>query len=115
MADQENHPHGGMKPMYVVWIALLFLTIIEVLLAYLQVPLMLMLISLLGLSTIKAALIVAYFMHMKFERMSLVLTIVPAFIACMLLLNVFFPDAMRMKRIGVNRELAAPAGEARHP
>src|SRR2546428_9850070 len=33
--------------------------------------------SLLGLSIIKAALIIAYFMHLKFERLSLFLTLFP--------------------------------------
>jgi cytochrome c oxidase subunit IV len=40
----------------------------EVFLAYMQTPMMIMLTVLLGLSVIKAALIIAYFMHLKFER-----------------------------------------------
>jgi cytochrome c oxidase subunit IV len=60
-----------------VWIALLVLTGIEVLLAYEQVPLLIMLTALLGLSIIKASLIIAYFMHLKFERFSLFLTLFP--------------------------------------
>ena len=50
---------------------------------------------LLGLSIIKAALIVAYFMHLKFERLSLILTIIPMLVVCILLLFVFFPDSFR--------------------
>ena len=48
-----------------------------------------------GLSIIKAALIVAYFMHLKFERLSLILTIVPMLVVCICLLFVFFPDSFR--------------------
>ena len=54
-----------------------------------------MLTILMGLSIIKAALIVAYFMHLRFERLSLVLTLVPMLIVCICLLFVFFPDSFR--------------------
>jgi cytochrome c oxidase subunit 4 len=55
----------------------------------------LMLTILLGLSIIKAALIIAYFMHLKFERLSLILTLVPMLVICICLLFVFFPDSFR--------------------
>ena len=48
-----------------------------------------------GLTLLKAFYIVAYFMHLKFERLSLVLTIVPMLVVCILLLLVFFPDSFR--------------------
>jgi cytochrome c oxidase subunit 4 len=78
-----SHGHGGdahriekMKPMYVVWTWLLVLTLIEVFLAYEQVPLHIMLVALLGMSALKAAMITAWFMHLKFERAALVLAVV---------------------------------------
>jgi cytochrome c oxidase subunit IV len=87
---------GGLKPMYIVWVWLLVVTLVEVFLAYIHVPIHIMLIALLGMSVVKAALIVAYFMHLKFERIGLVYTIVPAMVGTMLLMNVFFPDARRL-------------------
>jgi hypothetical protein len=54
-----------------VWLFLLALTGVEVLLAYLHTPPIVMLVALMGLSLLKAAYIIAYFMHMKFERRSL--------------------------------------------
>jgi cytochrome c oxidase subunit 4 len=111
MVDHSEH-EVLLRPMYWVWGWLLGMTTIEVVLAYFHLNLILMLIVLLGLSLVKAALIIAYFMHMKFERLNLVLTIIPAMIATILLLNAFFPDAVRIKEHGVNREVAAPmAGE----
>ena len=111
--EMHPHPNVGMRPMYWVWLWLLALTGIEVFLAYEQLSLGLMLICLLGLSVVKAALIMAYFMHLKFERLNLVLTIIPAMIACILLLNVFFADSKRLTTNGVNRHLnAAPAAGA---
>jgi cytochrome c oxidase subunit 4 len=90
----------GLKPMYIVWGWLLAITIVEVLLAYFHVPVTIMLIALLGMSIVKAAMIVAWFMHLKFERISLVLTIVPAAVVCILLMNIVWPDSFRIVHFG---------------
>jgi len=79
-----------------VWIVLLVLTAAEVVLAYEQVPTMIMLTILVGLSVIKAALIIAYFMHMKFEKLSLFLTLFPMLIFCIVLMLIFLGDASRL-------------------
>jgi cytochrome c oxidase subunit 4 len=79
-----------------VWLALLGLTAIEVFLTYEQVPTLIMLTALLGLSVVKAALIIAYFMHLKFERFSLFLTLFPMLIFCILLMLIFLGDATRI-------------------
>ena len=103
---------GGMRLMYFVWFWLLALTLIEVLLAYLHTPLVVMLLALLGLSIVKAAMIVAYFMHLRFERLSLALTLVPAVITCLLLFNIIFPDGSRVRTRGVFRDLPPPSAPA---
>jgi cytochrome c oxidase subunit 4 len=94
---------GGMRVMYMVWIWLLVLTVAEVLLAYFKVPLNVMLVVLIAMSVGKAFLIMAWFMHLKFERASLVMTLIPAVVICILLLNIFFPDSVRLSEIGVWR------------
>ncbi len=91
----EEAEHGTIKSFSVVWILLLIFTGIEVLLAYEQVTPVIMLVILIGLSVIKAALIIAYFMHLKFERFSLFLTLFPMLIFCILMMLVFMPDSMR--------------------
>ncbi len=93
---------GGMRVMYIVWIWLLVLTILEVLLAYFKVPTTIMLIALLGMSIGKAAMIVAWFMHMRYERYSLVMTLIPATIACILLFNIVWPDSVRLEKLFSN-------------
>jgi cytochrome c oxidase subunit 4 len=92
---EEVHFAGSDKLFEIVWGGLLLLTIIEIILAYKPMSLHLMLTILLGLSIIKAALIIAYFMHLKFERLSLILTLVPMLVICIRLLFVFFPDSFR--------------------
>jgi cytochrome c oxidase subunit 4 len=89
------HFEGTTKLFSIVWGWLLLLTAIEVFLAYKQVSLHIKLTILIGLSVIKAALIVAYFMHLRFERLSLVLTLVPMLVVCICLFLVFFPDSFR--------------------
>src|SRR5438105_11303210 len=82
-----------------VWLWLLLLTGFEVFLGYIQLPVVYMLVILMGASIIKAALIVAYFMHLRFERLNLILTIVPAVVIAICLLLVFFPDSFRAKEL----------------
>lgn len=93
------HFEGTTKLFLAVLGALLVLTLVEVLLAYIQVSLVLMLVILVGLSLIKAVLIVAYFMHLRFERLTLVLTLIPMLVVCICLLLVFFPDSFRSSRL----------------
>ncbi|HEY9403541.1 MAG TPA: cytochrome C oxidase subunit IV family protein [Pyrinomonadaceae bacterium] len=99
----EVHFAGSTKLFLIVLGALLGLTVIEVFLAYKDVGLVLMLTILIGLSLIKAALILAYFMHLRYERMSLVYTLIPMLIICICLLFIFFPDSFRQLGLRVYR------------
>src|SRR3712207_9191382 len=81
-AAEHVHFEGGVKLFLNVLLGLLVLTVVEVFLAYIHVPLSIMLTLLIGLSLVKAAMIIAYFMHLRFERMSLVLTLIPTLVVC---------------------------------
>ena len=95
---EEVHFAGSNRLFLLVWVWLLGLTGFEVFLGYVRLSVLLMLVILMGASIIKAALIVAYFMHLRFERLNLILTIVPAIVICIcLMLLVFFPDSFRAK------------------
>lgn len=110
---EEEHVHfaGSNKLFISVWVWLLVLTAIEVFLAYIQLPLHFMLVILLGLSIIKAALIMGYFMHLRFERLSLVFTLVPMMVICICLLFIFFPDSMRSRNLRYQFNEKPPAEE----
>ena len=91
-----EHVGGTTQSFIYIWIALLVMTGVEVLLASEQVPVLIMLTALLGLSIVKAALIIAYFMHLKFEKLSLFLTLFPMLVLCIILmLIIFMPDSLR--------------------
>jgi cytochrome c oxidase subunit 4 len=80
----------------IVWFWLLALTAVEVFLGYEQLELKLMLVLLLGLSVVKAALIIAYFMHLRYERASMAAILMPALIMVIVLMNIFLPDSLRL-------------------
>jgi cytochrome c oxidase subunit IV len=84
-----------------VWGGLLVLTAIEVYLGYQNMQPLKMLFILLGLSIIKSALIILYFMHMKFEIRSMRYVLMTALIVCLCLMSVFFADAARIISLGV--------------
>ena len=119
-AAEHVHFEGGTKLFFNVLMALLVLTLLEVFLAYIEIhDMRLFLTILMGLSLVKAALIVAYFMHLRFERMSLVLTLVPTLVVCICLLFIVFPDSFRTQKLRAVKpsavEGAAGGGESAAP
>jgi len=92
-----THEPGSKKLFLWVWFWLLILTGVETFLAYLRLEPHIMLTLLIGLSLIKAALIVAYFMHLRFEKIGLFLVIVPTLVFCLVMILIFvFPDSLRI-------------------
>src|SRR5687767_3953753 len=113
-AHVEEHFAGSNKLFIWIWVWLLILTLLEILLAYRPMALHFMLTILLGLSLIKAALIMAYFMHLKFERLSLVLTLVPIMVVCICLFFIFFPDSRRSHDLRSNPVAPQAQGGTAH-
>ena len=112
-AAEHVHFEGGTRLFMYVLGGLLALTVVEVYLSYIQIhDLRVFLTILMGLSLVKAAMIVAYFMHLKFERMSLVLTLVPTVVVCICLLFIVFPDSFRANGLRTVRPSATAAPEA---
>jgi len=104
MSEHEEAAHtaehaGSTRLFLIVWISLVVITMVEVFIAYENVGTVAMLLMLIGLSVLKAGLIVAYFMHMRFEKFGLFLTLVPATIFCIGMMTVIFPDSMRLFHI----------------
>jgi caa(3)-type oxidase subunit IV len=49
-----------------------------------------------GISVIKASLIISYFMHLRYERRSMALTLMPALVIVITLMFMVFPDSFRL-------------------
>ncbi len=96
-AAESGHVPATAGLFVMVWIGLVAITSVEVFLAYEHIAPGIMLTCLVGLSIIKAAMIMAYFMHLKYEKFILVLWLVPAFMFCVMMICIFFfPDSLRL-------------------
>ncbi len=98
MTAEAGHEHfeGSKKLFITVWIVLVGMTAIEVVLAYQHLAIKVMLAVLMSLSVVKASLIISYFMHLRYERRSLVLTLMPALVFVVCMMFVAFPDSLRL-------------------
>jgi hypothetical protein len=54
-------------------------------------------------------------MHLRFERMSLVLTLIPTLAVCICLLFIVFPDSFRTGKLRTSRPEAAPVANGEAP
>ncbi len=97
----EEQRHHGKSQFFWVWGVLLAMTAIEVYLTYQNLQPVRMLTILMGLSLVKAALIIGYFMHMKYEISRMKWLTICALVACLALMMIFFPDALRIISLGV--------------
>jgi cytochrome c oxidase subunit 4 len=93
----EMHSGASVGTNVTVWIGLVAITFLEVFLAYKALEPRVMLTILVILSVVKAAMIMSWFMHLKFEKFSLVLLLIPATIFCLMMMFIFFfPEAFRL-------------------
>ena len=93
----EAHAGASVGTNIAIWVGLVAITFLEVFLAYKALEPRLMLTILVMLSVAKAAMIMAWFMHLKFEKFSLVLLLIPATIFCLCMMFIFFyPEAFRL-------------------
>ncbi len=98
----EEHRHHKKGQFFWVWGALLVMTAIEVFLTYQNMQPIRMLTILMGLSLIKAALIIGFFMHLRYEISRMKWLTMCSVVACLILMTIFFfPDAHRIVTLGV--------------
>jgi len=97
----EQHRHHKKALFFWVWCALLVMTAIEVYLTYQNMEPRRMLTILMGLSLIKAALIIGFFMHLRYEVSRMKWLTMCSVVGCLILMTVFFfPDAFRILYLG---------------
>src|SRR5207249_2414145 len=95
VAEEQRH-HKKAQFLW-VWAALLVMTGIEVYLTYQNMAPAKMLTILMGLSLIKAALIIGFFMHLRYEISRMKWITMCSVVACLILMTIFFfPDAHRI-------------------
>jgi cytochrome c oxidase subunit 4 len=83
------------EPNYIaIWGWLGGLTVLEIWVAYVNLPRPIVVASLVGLAVAKAALVALYFMHLRFERLTLGLIALTPPILLVLLTVAVYPDAL---------------------
>ena len=94
------HPAIPARTFVWVWIFLVVLTGIEVYMGYIELEPVRMLTILMGLSIVKAGLIIFWFMHLKYEKRSLSWMLIPATVFCIgMMMLVFFWDSLRLAQL----------------
>jgi cytochrome c oxidase subunit 4 len=97
---ETEHQHKGEYRIYAVtWFWLLVITVLEVGIVLVHVPKVVLAISLTIMALMKAALIVAYFMHLRLERLSFVYTVVTPMFLGVILFFALVPDALNTLRL----------------
>jgi cytochrome c oxidase subunit 4 len=95
--ETRNEPSMGL---YVgIWIALLVIVGAEVGLTYMHLSAGTQLAALLALAFIEAGLGVLYFMHLKYERTILLVSVVPTLLFVLFMMDHLWPDALRLLRL----------------
>lgn len=97
MGDTEHR--GGDRIYLVTWGWLLIITVLEVGIVVAHVPRVILAVSLIIMSLMKAILIVAYFMHLKYERLNFVYTVVTPLFLGVILFFALVPDALNTLRL----------------
>jgi len=94
---EEAHAGASVGTNIGIWVGLVAITGLEVFLAYEELQPSVMLSILVVLSVVKAAMIMSFFMHLKYEKLGLVLLLIPATIFCLCMMFIFFfPEAFRL-------------------
>lgn len=94
---EMEHTGGGYRVYVVTWFWLLVITVVELAIVLLHVPKLILASALIIMALLKAALIVAYFMHLRYERLSLVYTVVvPMVFLAVVLFSFVAPDAVHV-------------------
>jgi cytochrome c oxidase subunit 4 len=97
----EAHP----EPNYMgIWFWLLILTIAEIVVALLALAPLAKGILLVGMAVTKAALVALYFMHLRFERVTLGVIALTPLIICVFLVFMLLPDLGAANKAGVQTE-----------
>ena len=86
----------GFKVYLMVYGALLLLSGLQVILAYQHVETGRLLFRMISLAIIQAGLAVLFFMHMRYERRTLLVALVPATIFVLLMMNMIWTDSFRL-------------------
>lgn len=94
---QRREPE--MKVYVIVWVGLVAIVAVEAMLTYAHLSTGTLVASLLALALIEAGIGLLYFMHLKYERTLLFWSVVPTMVFVFIMMDHFWPDALRLLRL----------------
>ena len=94
----EATHEGGYGVYLKTWLWLLVITLVEVGITFLPMPRPILVTLLVLLAVMKVVLIAAYFMHLRFERLSLIYMVLTPIILIVALVAGIWPDAVTLVR-----------------
>jgi len=106
MGASNNDTRIG--PFVGVWAVVVAINLIELFVATKLAETKMLFFVLMALALLAAGLVMAFFMHLKFERRTLVLSVVPALIFVLFMTIEMFPDSSRLNKMHPQFQ---PAGE----
>jgi cytochrome c oxidase subunit 4 len=95
----EGGHSGGYRVYWVVWFWLLVITVLEVGVVLVHVPRTLLILMLVTMALMKAWLIIAYFMHLRYERLSFIYAVITPLFLGVILFFALVPDALSALRL----------------
>jgi cytochrome c oxidase subunit IV len=97
--SQTNSSYTSMKPFIVVWVGVIAVNLLELMAAVKLHDSKALFAMLMLLALVAAGLVLAFFMHLKYERRSLVLSLIPALVFVLFMTIEMFPDSTRLNRM----------------
>ena len=94
--NTAEQPKSQLKRYLIIYLFLLALAGVQFIFAYQHAEGVPLLVRMLAVALIQAGLAVMYFMHLADERRSLFLTLIPATIFVLLMMNMIWSDSFRL-------------------
>jgi cytochrome c oxidase subunit 4 len=98
-APAATSNENSIKPFVGVWLAVIAVNLAELLVAWKMPDTRVLFGILMTLGLVAAGLVMAFFMHLKYERRSLVLSLVPVLIFVLFMTIEMFPDSSRLHKM----------------
>ena len=87
---------GGLATYLVVYVCILVISAVQIVIAYQNIDDWQRFLRMLPLALVQAGLAITYFMHMKMERRSLALFLLPATVFVLVMMNMIWSDSFRL-------------------
>jgi cytochrome c oxidase subunit 4 len=98
-APSSTSNENSMKPFVGVWLAVIAVNLVELFVAWKLTNTKALFGILMTLGLVAAGLVMAFFMHLKYERRGLVLSLVPVLIFVLFMTIEMFPDSTRLHKM----------------